>query len=755
MKTLLARKFGATAGAMAQARPATVVFDEINPGFTPLAAQSGESVCKKYRVWLQAPLNPAPSGDADAPNFSGCLGRDGVGPARQITKTKIQNMKKTISLILLNLTLGLAQVATAAGQPPTTAFTYQGKLTDNGSPANRSYNLTFRLYNDSTSINPLNLLSTYVPPNPVTAANGVFTTTLDFGNPPFTGQPLWLEIQLDSIPTGVLNPPVVLSPRTELTPTPYAIYAQTAGTVPNGAIGSSQLAANAVASANLQANSVTSDKIPNGEVVKTINNQKDDVYIIGGANVNVNTSDLDHTITISSTANSVFSLNGNNAYYNAGNVGIGTSNPQSTLDVAGTITADSITSHSGQPLQLQAGGSRALRLESAGHSNRDSLGHLYSALSSVNLIGGSSINSVASGVYGATIAGGGYEYWSLFSGSSISSNRVTGNFGTVSGGYRNTSGYLGTVAGGSGNNAGNYGTVAGGSDNIAGTSGTVSGGSANLAGSYGTVPGGANNNASGQYSLAAGAYASAFHDGTFVWNSSLANPLSSTAAGQFLIGAPGGVGIGTASPSNALEVHSSSDAEIGIQSDDTDGRLWTLQSSGTWGGALDHTFQIIDRTANLSRLIIYTNGMVSVGVLQITGGSDVAEPFNMPEITPKGAVVVIDEENPGHLKVSQHAYDTHVAGIVSGADGINPGLSLHQEGVLEGGKNVALSGRVKVMADASNGEIKPGDLLTTSDIAGHCMKVTDHGRAQGAIIGKAMSALEKGRGYLLVLVSLQ
>jgi len=48
---------------------------------------------------------------------------------------------------------------------------------------------------------------------------------------------------------------------------------------------------------------------------------------------------------------------------------------------------------------------------------------------------------------------------------------------------------------------------------------------------------------------------------------------------------------------------------------------------------------------------------------------------------PKGSVVVIDEEHPGKLKLSDQAYDTRVAGIVSGANGINPGISLNQEGV--------------------------------------------------------------------------
>lgn len=121
----------------------------------------------------------------------------------------------------------------------------------------------------------------------------------------------------------------------------------------------------------------------------------------------------------------------------------------------------------------------------------------------------------------------------------------------------------------------------------------------------------------------------------------------------------------------------------------------------------------------------------------------------------KGSVVVIDDEHPGRLKRSKSAYDTRVAGIISGANGINPGISLHQEGVVEGGQNVALSGRVYVQADASGGAIQPGDMLTTSDIPGHAMKARDRERAQGAVIGKAMSSLEEGRGFVLVLVTLQ
>ena len=68
---------------------------------------------------------------------------------------------------------------------------------------------------------------------------------------------------------------------------------------------------------------------------------------------------------------------------------------------------------------------------------------------------------------------------------------------------------------------------------------------------------------------------------------------------------------------------------------------------------------------------------------------------------------------------------------------------------------MALSGRVYVQADAAFGAIQPGDLLTTSDTPGHAMKVADYAKAQGAILGKAMSGLKEGKGLVLVLVTLQ
>ncbi len=152
------------------------------------------------------------------------------------------------------------------------------------------------------------------------------------------------------------------------------------------------------------------------------------------------------------------------------------------------------------------------------------------------------------------------------------------------------------------------------------------------------------------------------------------------------------------------------------------------------------------------------DGRIITDELQITGGSDLSEHFDVDRhLSPvPGMLVSIDPLNPGKLQVSHEAYDRKVAGIISGAGGIKTGMMMGQAGsIADGDMPVALTGRVYCMADASQGAIEPGDLLTTSDVPGHAMKVADHGKATGAVIGKAMTQLKENTGLVLVLVSLQ
>lgn len=154
------------------------------------------------------------------------------------------------------------------------------------------------------------------------------------------------------------------------------------------------------------------------------------------------------------------------------------------------------------------------------------------------------------------------------------------------------------------------------------------------------------------------------------------------------------------------------------------------------------------------------NSRIVTGELQITGGSDLSEQFDVSESSGEvepGTVVCIDTENPGKLTVCGAAYDRKVAGIISGAGGVRTGMYMAQTGSeADGGHPVALTGRVYCKVDASTEPISPGDLLTTSGRPGFAMKATDHAKAYGATIGKAMTGLAKGRnGLVLVLVNLQ
>jgi hypothetical protein len=230
-------------------------------------------------------------------------------------------------------------------------------------------------------------------------------------------------------------------------------------------------------------------------------------------------------------------------------------------------------------LELRVNGQRALRIEPMD--------------TSPNLIGGRPGNWLTSGVYGATIGGGG--------GAGVL-NRVTDHFGTVGGGADNQAGndaygpedaLYATVGGGLSNSAGgtnstagggysceaggDFSTVGGGNDNAAtGNYATAGGGDTNIAsGNLATVAGGDGNTASGSYSTVGGGQENASnYEATTVaggrentasgdaaavgggW-ANIASGIRATVAGGFtntasgLRAAVGGGGYNTASGSNS------------------------------------------------------------------------------------------------------------------------------------------------------------------------------------------------------------
>jgi hypothetical protein len=135
--------------------------------------------------------------------------------------------------------------------------------------------------------------------------------------------------------------------------------------------------------------------------------------------------------------------------------------------------------------------------------------------------------------------------------------------------------------------------------------------------------------------------------------------------------------------------------------------------------------------------------------------ADCAEEFDVEDATgvEGGTVLVLNDR--GGLCVAHQPYDRRVAGVVSGAGGLRPGIVLGREPGATGRRPVALSGKVFCQVDATYGPIEVGDLLTTSATPGHAMTAQDSARAFGAVLGKAIAPLRAGQGLIPVLVALQ
>ena len=129
------------------------------------------------------------------------------------------NRGKTLLSVLI-VVFVFCKAGVVCAVPMSTAFTYQGRLNDGGSPAEGLYNFGFLLYDDPNEA----MVVEIAPPvlQEIEVIDGYFTTNLDF-DVEYSGEAYWLGIALwdGQDPNTV----VMLSPRQEVTPTPYSIYA--------------------------------------------------------------------------------------------------------------------------------------------------------------------------------------------------------------------------------------------------------------------------------------------------------------------------------------------------------------------------------------------------------------------------------------------------------------------------------------------------------------------------------------------------
>lgn len=125
-------------------------------------------------------------------------------------------MKK---IFLIKLTLLFVIFAFQTTPAQTSAFTYQGKLTDGSTPANGQYDFTFRLFDapeNGTQVGADNFVDN------VQVSNGIFTVALDFGANSFAnGAARFLEISVRAgTSTGGLT---ILAPRQQVTSAPFSL----------------------------------------------------------------------------------------------------------------------------------------------------------------------------------------------------------------------------------------------------------------------------------------------------------------------------------------------------------------------------------------------------------------------------------------------------------------------------------------------------------------------------------------------------
>ena len=143
-----------------------------------------------------------------------------------MNKKRIFLNMATVVACLSIITVGLGQAHGAQGGSAAapqgqvgTAFTYQGYLENSGSPANGAFDFQFMLYN---ALSGGSQVGSTVAKEDISVTDGLFSVALDFGSV-YDGTGLWLDTGVRAgSSTGSYT---LLSPRSEISPAPYALYA--------------------------------------------------------------------------------------------------------------------------------------------------------------------------------------------------------------------------------------------------------------------------------------------------------------------------------------------------------------------------------------------------------------------------------------------------------------------------------------------------------------------------------------------------
>ena len=649
------------------------------------------------------------------------------------------------------------QAEVSKAEPMGTAWTYQGRLLDANGPPDGMYDFQFKLYDNANVIDGNQVGSDVNVPD-VDVIDGYFTVVLEFGCDVFNGDARWLEIEVRQADSNDSNDFLTLSPRQEVTPTPYAL--QTRGIFVDGA-GNVGIGTDIpferldIDHGNLLVQGIGSFDTDGEEGFVYLGNTHHYIKSEWGLGVSIGTWGVDPALVIRNST---------------GRVGIGTTEPQKNLSIQATRPQIALVENGGDAGILEF------------HEQENQLRLQYWAdygatwMRDMMVLDGNTGNvGIGTRDPGSRLdikAASGYSNGGLRITSSINDNQVItlqdatpGDQGQITVKEGGTNKIILRANGDTYFNGGNVGI---------GTTTpekklTIQSNRPQIA----LVENGGNAGILEFHEQERQLRLQYWTDYGSTWDTTM----------MTLDGDSGRVGIGTMDPRAKLDVSSPGESEDAIiargssgqgmflvtQDDFGNGKVFVQDASGdtkiqisAYGNSIfkGGRVGIGDVGVPEEKLVVRGNILVkseSTGadVLELGQGLDYAEGFDVTDRTDiePGTVLVIDPENPGKLTVSLSAYDSKVAGIVAGANGMGSGVRL---GVGQFDYDVALAGRVYCKVDTTEEAVQAGDQLTTSGTAGHAMKASDYDRARGAVLGKAMESLEKGKkGKILVLVTLQ
>lgn len=362
--------------------------------------------------------------------------------------------------------LAAAIVFSAGISAQTTAFSYQGNLNLDGTPANGNYDFVFVLFD---AVSGGSQISVAAPSN-VPVSNGLFSVSLDFGAF-FPGASRFMEIRVRPVGGGAFT---TLSPRQQFSSAPYAIKSITAE---NALQLAGVPAATYVQSGATTINAGSQFNISNSRVLATPNVENTFVGINAGA---ANTTSTGNTF-VGNSAGQSNTTGGSNTFVGAraGRLNAGGSNTAVGYDAGGAINSgsgnsifganagDSVTTATNNSIfGVSAGQSIVGGLQNsifgafAGFSNISGQNNAFFGFEAGrnNTTNNNSFFGVQSGF--ATTTGSANSFFGFGSGADNNTGQDNAFFGVNAGrantiGARNT--YLGRLAG-------RFGTV--GNDNV-------------------------------------------------------------------------------------------------------------------------------------------------------------------------------------------------------------------------------------------------------------------------------------------------